>query len=125
MWPNRRINKRNQMTYKLARQLKDAGFKQRNGFHLGAKMNGFFAPTEMETPEDFAYEPTLSQLIEACGDRFKCLFTETFEYEPSSVRIDWVCDGLLEEPITMYRARGSTPEEAVASLWLALNKPTK
>lgn len=99
----------------IAKQLKDAGYIQppmplswtNGGKYLATyDSQGTITGTEI-------YVPTLSELIEACGDGF-----------------DW----LVRYPARPDRAlyylavggktcnEGSTPEEAVASLWLALNK---
>ncbi len=85
------------MNYELAKQLKDAGFPQ-----TGDNQNGY--------ANDGGYEPLLSELIEACGDKFMDLhyFSDTKT---------WLA--VSDENTT---ARSSTPEEAVANLWLALNK---
>jgi hypothetical protein len=60
------------------------------------------------------YEPTLETLIEACGDNFTALYRE---------EKGWICvyNGT---PIIDWDQRGigSTPLEAVANLWFALNK---
>jgi len=98
------------VTYELAKKLKDAGFPQREltvGNHI-----------------DKYYEPTLSELIKACGDDFD-LLREPFGnpednhfdvfYRAFSKRSD------LWSPIYVdVQGEGSTPEEAVAKLWLAL-----
>lgn len=121
------------MTYELAKKLKDAGFPQ------GESMDNILAkgtalaylrdskPSDellekykqalnslkelYEDDEEYVYVPTLSELIEACG---------------THVKLDWFpatksafancCDSKNHEQ------HGSTPEEAVANLWLALNK---
>ena len=54
---------------------------------------------------------TLSELIEACGDRFHAL---KIYHEP-----EVEC---MAMPRTGRTERGKTPEEAVARLWLAVNK---
>ncbi len=87
--------------YELAKKLKDAGFPQ----------DGYF---------DYEFDlarPTLSELIEACGDRFHSLL----RYVPQVDEIDliWRAYGYDDDQIT---ARGKIPEEAVANLWLELNK---
>lgn len=101
------------MKYELAKQLKDTGFPQdRDNPRDGAYV--------FETPESTAwvYAPTLSELIEACGDKF------------SSIQLD---NRLPDAKLGKWRAssswgaryiifKGSTPEESVAKLWLALNK---
>ncbi|MHA1400065.1 MAG: hypothetical protein ACTSQE_06935 [Candidatus Heimdallarchaeaceae archaeon] len=83
------------MNYKLAKQLKEAGFPQDKWY-------------PQDSFED-AKNPTLSELIEACGEGF-------FELRKDSER--WSCGGRVEG-INFY---GKTPEESVAKLWLKLNK---
>jgi hypothetical protein len=93
------------MTYELAKQLKDAAF-QSETFVCGEKGEPWYAPT-------------LSELIESCGEKFGELsyFGESFT-EPwfagggESIYDDWE-----------FEKGGYTPEEAVARLWLALQPP--
>lgn len=85
------------MNYELAKQLRDSGF------HSGKENEDYY--------EEFRdwIEPSLSELIAACGDRFEM-----------SVRRNPDCWGAVGG---MHRdERGKTPEEAVARLWLALNQ---
>lgn len=57
------------------------------------------------------YFPTLPELIEACGIGFFELRRESFEWQVRGKGENgWIYGG------------GSTPEEAVANLWLELNK---
>jgi hypothetical protein len=53
------------MNYELAKELKDAGFPQEGN---GARI----APPDkiVVRRDDFAYAPTLEELIEACGENF-------------------------------------------------------
>ena len=90
------------MTYELASQLRDAGFPQiGKGGHLGP-------PDKLVwRASDRVYCPTLSELIAACTT-FCSLYRRGD---------DWCADG-LDQP----EQRGKTPEEAVARLWLALNR---
>lgn len=79
-----------------AKELEDAGFQVSQG----------------DCPECGSYVnnkrfPTLSELIEACGDKFNTL---------ERIRTSWTAQGGGEE------GYGGTPEEAVSNLWLALNK---
>ena len=116
------------MTYELAKELKDAGFPQRPHTPLSIPRMGIQEIEHVDLP-------TLSELIEACGeerigpnlntkekDPIKHLFRlgwcgdewyTTYEFYQSSIHNDY---GL---PICEY---GETPEIAVARLWLALNK---
>lgn len=87
------------MTYELAKQLKDAGFPHSKYWQI---INGNMWCDDSEAP-------TLSELIEACGDGFGYL-EKNFSW--------WARDS--EEQF--LECRGKTPEEAVAKLWLTLNK---
>lgn len=101
------------MTYELAKQLKDAGFPQ----------NG--------TPLNMVNYADLSELIEACGDDFRNLEKHDEEEINMAAILDidsrWTAYGTEKERNDKRLALipnyfGSTPEEAVANLWLALNK---
>lgn len=89
--------------YELAKKLKDAGFPQemKDGSMLDDGLNN-----EGYGPET-AYDPTLSELIEACGESF--------------VMLGHRGSGWFSESISNI-GNGTTPEEAVANLWLELNK---
>ena len=85
------------MNYELAKELKDAGFP-------------------MPTILGQAYKPDLSQLMEACGndDRgfsLSRILGQWTAQTPKGEIEDW------EQKV----GKGSTPEEAVARLWLSLN----
>lgn len=105
--------------YELAKQLKDAGFKQMgNGGslmdktcpHQGVKHNG---------GRCLAYSPTLEELIEACGERFGNLAREEYYNDGSLKHVRWVA---YSDESSRDTGFGSSPEEAVANLWLELNK---
>lgn len=101
------------MNYELAKELKDAGFPQEEEF-------GTFIPDPNCTRGDCGhnekcavYEPTLSELIQACEQEFEGLqqgVLKPIRWYAKSTRNE---DEILE---------GETPDEAVARLWLALNK---
>lgn len=100
------------MNYELAKELKDAGFPQTGkGSFLILKPADVGMSTASQTMK---YVPTLSELIEACGvGNFilrNDLLTEAWHAQKDNDRK--ICCG----------GNGSTPEEAVARLWLALNK---
>lgn len=86
------------MKYELAKELKDAGFPQHSCTDITCSKNALTIPT-------------LSELIEACGDgRFKLSRTKMWHaviQKGDMPSHDW--------------KHGFTPEEAVARLWLALN----
>lgn len=95
------------MTYELAKQLKDAGFPRKSwdGFALSA-------------PGNQVSFPTLSELIEACMD-----FYSPAHFEMGGWKTWWAIlrnENNIEALVPVQS--GQTPEEAVAKLWLALNK---
>lgn len=136
------------MNYELAKQLKEAGFPQKTlntGVTVINKDNVISVITETN-PEiisclgnfGWIYAPTLSELIEACPKKILNKDTEDTKYSYFCLEID--TDDSRDEPekeiwvagyntpidyegnfITMSN-NGSTPEEAVARLWLELNK---
>lgn len=93
------------MNYELAKKLKDAGFpfKEHDDDHIN-EING-----------GLGYYATLSELIEACGDNFATLIHDKNKRKNSK----WYWWSFPYEGIG---ARGLTPEEAVAKMWLKLNK---
>ena len=92
------------MTYELAKQLKDAGFPLNMSDHLECVYN------KTEFIDGIWYHvPTLSELIEACG----------------TCQLNWYADAKHAQALADGNiGEGSTPEEAVANLWLALNTKT-
>lgn len=98
------------ITYELSKTLKDVGFSQQgNGFEselLDSAVN-----SGVNVSRENIYYPTLSELIEACGDKFGFLA----KYADGE---HWKCS----IPGEIFWCNGSTPEEAVAKLWLELNK---
>lgn len=112
------------MTYELAKQLKEAGFRQNTekAFYINAGKNtGALVDVEMYSTanQEFRDEklvacPTLSELIEACADGFVSL--DRFGLTNLGL-IQWVCNHEKA-----WRTEGQTPEEAVARLWLELKK---
>lgn len=94
------------MTYELAQKLKDAGFPLFKG-------------------HEYAYLPTLTELIEACGEEFGTLELCSCMPAPHDHACIWDArpkdDRIAGEYVDKWTGRGDTPEEAVANLWLALN----
>lgn len=91
--------------YTTAKALKDAGFPQNGKSNLTAIGN-------VGAEFDEAYVPTLEELIETCGT-----FDLKIREEGTEVRklhVGQWSSGLL-------KIKGSTPTEAVARLFLALN----
>jgi hypothetical protein len=98
------------MDYKLAKELKDAGFPQ------GGNGTWVYPLTAlMIRSSDRVYAPTLEELIEALGDRMYSLvrhkngFFKAFSTDDAENMMDV--------------SQGDNPTEAVARLWLALYKP--
>ena len=120
------------MDYNLAKELRDSGFKQdRNGFMLiphpkpfstcSRTTKSFYDGVVPESEQNIygkdLYEPSLSELIEACGDDF-CFTLEINLFDKKWYAYDWDHQGHNY----FYKGEGSTPSEAVARLWLAINK---
>lgn len=107
------------INYELAKQLKNAGFPQKGSF------NGKDIP---DVPIG-AYVPTLSELIEACGDEFD-LLEKQYKAEGKTEKETVIIPVLFraygrdskEEFFTQRRGIGIEADVAVANLWLELNK---
>ncbi len=121
------------MTYELAKELKDTGFPQiRKAFltteGLPPMVVGMEDPKNevigvtyggVQLEEEAPYEPTLSELIEACDlGLLECL--EDFESRKEWAAYDSEYTLTPDEIIPNICGKGATPEEAVARLWLAL-----
>lgn len=111
------------LSYELAKQLKDAGFpmKRISSMLYPPKINE--TTTSMDIVEHFRF-PTLSELIEACGEGFYGLFTI---WDKGCFNKRWVAiHRNLPNSINSFEketnAYSLTPEETVARLWLELNK---
>ena len=101
------------MNYDLAVQLKKAGFPQDYNF-----WHKYYTSTNQESAQELGFipydktdfdavrVPTLSELIEACGDT---VFFDLIKCKDGWIATDHYMKG-----------EGATPEEAVANLWLAL-----
>lgn len=110
------------ISYELAKQLKEAGFKQtfHNPEHyIEKESDAKFGDVVALNPEKFISIPTLSELIEACMLKSK---DNAFIL---SVLNGWKCTAGFnnggKQPVASYKL-GNSPEEAVANLWLELKK---
>jgi len=116
------------MTYDLAKKLKDAGFPQGTGNYICPHSET--TPSALVVGSDgearcpvngcqIVFEPTLSELIEACSpftpDEFY-LGTQLDFWEAT-----WINHTARKEDDKQITVSGSTPLEAVAHLFLALN----
>lgn len=96
------------MDYGLAKRLKDAGFDQ----PIGDDANGYYDYDDFYS-EDGVYVPTLTELIQACGDiTLEIIGNPRSGYEVSCIKT------FRFQQVT---GKGATLEEAFANLWLALN----
>ncbi len=132
------------ISYELAKRLKDAGFPQ--AFPKSDFMNLDDASTIQYIKDKYChhgtlkylcgadccminpplcedvYFPTLSELIDACGDKFNILHFDNFKKEwfaysndpKDEVDLEWYHDGEY--------SKGKTPDEAVANLYIELHK---
>lgn len=103
------------MNYELAKELKEAGFPQKQPYYYDPKKyTDEEAVRAILDGKDIAdvYIPTLEELIEACGENLYSLYRHHNEWQAHSNSDQW--DTEIEN--------GKTPTEAVANLWLALNK---
>lgn len=98
------------MTYELAKELKDAGFERKHD------------PKGTQSIENIM-DADLSELIEACGENLNILA----RLKPEQIAIAGFPWWAADDPVRRFDephkgAGGATPEEAVARLWLVLNK---
>lgn len=99
------------INYKLAKELKEAGFPREKCSLIWKGQNVGLSTDEL------LKVPTLSELIEVCGYKIVHLQrTYANKWEARSGE-----DDILDKH-SYYRACGLSPEEAVARLWLVLNK---
>ena len=99
----------NSMDYELAKKLKDSGFP------MGMTDHELCVYQQAEIFDGVAYHvPSLPELIDACENGYL-----------SIVRVkegDWRCFTENPNGLPKLGGEGSTPEEAVANLYLELNK---
>lgn len=121
------------MNYELAKKLKDAGYSQKRklGFYI-TSVDGILRTESIYN--EMCYQPTLSELIEAC-DRDVITWRRTY-YEDGKYKkvfgADVVKGDIIQNPyaecsmlVEIYGNNmriGDSYEEAVANLWLELNK---
>ncbi len=100
------------MNYELAKQLKDAGYEVKNPSRYSDGIP-ITLHDDCVPIKNVYLIPSLEELIEACGDEFGELMR-------------WKADGWYacktDEGGSDRRLWKKTPLEAVADLWLSLNK---
>lgn len=115
------------MNYGLAKQLKEAGFKQEG---KGEYINRFeelvierpdLKPLD-DLPGYLPYIPTLSELIEACGFGFERLEQRKDGRTPEGYRLFSGWYAIAWDADDTWSGEGATPEEAVANLWLKVKE---
>lgn len=120
------------MTYERAKKLKEEGFPQHlRQYPRYYEDNELNMPTvrrqlmvenpAIELSDEYTqnatvYIPTLSELIAACGDEFGTLGRA----KNTQGEISWGATMRSKQYESMYW--GNSPQEAVANLWLALQK---
>lgn len=115
------------MTYELAKQLKDAGFRQDTKFGIWEDATDCLPLEECpKTWGDTVACPTLSELIEACvatkPDELICIGHAMYDKENFHAAFyenELVVGIMPKQTISVF---GKTLEEAVANLWLKLNQ---
>lgn len=122
------------ISYELAKKLKEAGFRQSGLglflFEENKPRHESIKPMDTKCPvcEDTtcnpdynpyrAYEPTLSELIEACMD-----FHSPAHFEMGGWNTWWaILRNENQSKVLGGITSGKTPSEAVANLWLELNR---
>lgn len=114
------------MNYELCKKLKDTGFPQDKSQQRSWQAIHY----DLSVKDPHVTIPTLSELIEVCGEEFESLVRVHYPkgniyYQAYPTEEAWEkTEDYKNYPCMMdccgYRS-GDTPEEAVANLWLALN----
>ena len=105
------------MTYEIAKKLKDAGYSQEDPRRTPVTITNENVHEFLMKVKGDCYIPSLSELIEACGDVFDSLEKRGNVYFAFGSSKD---KAMMK--IDPYRGGGATPEEAVANLFLRLNE---
>lgn len=110
------------LSYELCNQLKDAGFPQDGELMYNEQkeiiqhsFDHCYCPKCNAWDETYYIIPTLSELIEACGE-MKELIKNPDNWEAVSFAVV-----VRESYFSHYGMSGQTPEEAVAKLYLKLH----
>lgn len=106
------------MNYELANKLKEAGFPQNDKHGNNLVCHSYDDDENCREDGHIAYAPALSELIEACGDKFAWLHHNIHK----NAEYPWSAQTFLDEDGDSVGGAGKTAEDAVAKLWLTLNK---
>ena len=113
------LARKDNMTYEQAKELKDAGLKQKHGrgtrFIYPDGSLEIAASDQDKQSQEAIYIPTLPELIDACGEWFSNLFQKD-EGKWKAIAIVNLESGESRE------GYGETHIEAVRKLYIALNK---
>lgn len=138
----------NMLSYELAKELKDAGFSQMiaefglSHYYIEPERIGYLTHDgqrdilahDDDYDKNWAKIPTLEELIEACVKKLLSLNTDieknyfelSFNYGEDGELIEWRAGHQqgydLDNISRGWNYFGERPKEAVARLWLALNK---
>lgn len=104
------------MDYALAKKLKDSGFPQNNR-EGDIVSDNLLREDEAGSHMNSAYVPTLSELIEACGKSLDMLVRQRDGIKNNTLGWTAYCHKDSRKSIS---CDGTTPEIAVAELWLKL-----
>lgn len=109
------------MDYELTKKLKEAGFKFNDPIGVPVIETTALPPAgSFVLGEDYPRIPTLEELIEACGEEMWNL-QRTNAFDGIKKSTNWQAWNGLEGRASITRS-GKNPNEAVANLWLELNK---
>ena len=100
------------MKYALALELKNAGYEQKKN-RVSFLNNYIDNEGNLITEGEMVYCPSLSELIEACGEKFHGIYIAGGDWKTHGFRSNKEWDDVY--------THGSTPSESVARLWLAIN----
>ena len=119
------------MNYELAKQLREAGFPQeivnaKSRYYYKNEKNSIGNDVIVFIQDDkidssWVKAPTLAELVESCGSEFGSLSASGGFEKFTPLNTDWVCWRRNKQE----SYGGENPEEAVAKLWLELNKEKK
>lgn len=117
---------KNNLPYKVALRLKDAGFKQEG---RGLWQPGYLKTGTGKITVESIYIPTTGELIEACGDKFGTLeqveVIKIYDDGKSKKRFDWFTTATVmlhdDKPGAISHMIGKNPKIALAELYIKLN----